>query len=225
TFRMRQSDGVRTLLFVLTFAAGLVRPSYADGFKIEVMGGSALNLPSPLVVRQDGFPDIRVDSAHYDTRPFGYYPYYSWRIGYWKNNRAWEVQQIHHRMFLTNPPPEITVFAIHFGYNYFLAGRAWQHKGFLYHLSAGPIITNPENTVRGRNFRSEPGFLDADANYFSGIGAHFAVGRELRLTNHFHLVGEAAFTRGFAWRVPVADGSANVANRALHGHLGLAVTF
>ena len=214
--------GPLTLAFLLL---GAIRPSYADGIALEVMGGSAVNFPSSLVVRQYGFPAIRVSGASYETRPFGPdFPYYAWRLSYWRGTGAWELEHIHHRLFLTNPPPEIEFFAVHFGYNYLLLGRAWKHNGFVYRIGAGPIVTNPESTVRGRRFRSASSFLDV-SNGFSGIGTRVAVGRDLHLTDHFYLLGEASFTAGFAWRVPVADGSANVPNRALHGHLGVGVNF
>src|SRR5262245_42964914 len=130
-------------------AAGLIsllaaNPSAAE-IKGEFFGGSAISFPSTLVVHQDGFPDLRVPGAEWETRPFGNFPYYSWRLAYWRGNKGWELQHIHHRIFLTNPPPEITTFAVHFGYNYFLFGRGWRDQhGFLYHVGAGPIVTNPE---------------------------------------------------------------------------------
>jgi hypothetical protein len=189
------------------------------------MGGSAVNLPSPLTVRQRGFPDIHVGSARYDTRPFGpSFPYYAWRVTWWRANQGWEVEHIHHRVFLTNPPPEIQFFAIHFGYNYLLAGRVWKRDRFVYRVAAGPIVTNPESTVRGRRFRTEPGLFD-NGNYFSGVGTRAAVARTIPLANHLFLVGEGAFSAGFAWHVKIADGSANVPNFALHGHVGLGVSF
>lgn len=210
---------------MLTFLSlWTLKPCDADTLTVEVMGGSALNFRSPLVVRQDGFPDIRVPAARYDTRPFGSYPYYAWRVGLWDGNGAWEFEHIHHRLFLTNPPPEIEVFAIHFGYNYYLLGRASRIKGFVFRAGTGPIVTNPENTVRGQRFSPGPGFFDS-GSYVSGIGTRAAIGRQLNLTDHFFVVGEAVFTAGFAWRVPVSGGSANVPNRALHGHVGLGVSF
>src|SRR5262245_30537642 len=88
----------------------------AQAFTFDFMGGTAVNFPTPLLVHQTGFPDIRVPSAHYDTKALGpYYPYYSWRIGLWRGDGAFEFQHIHHRMYLTNPPPEIQFFAIHYG--------------------------------------------------------------------------------------------------------------
>lgn len=210
---------------VLTLAVSLgASHAGADTVTLELMGGSAINLPSPLTVQQSGFPAIRVSRARYETRPFGSYPYYTLRLGVWRGDGAWEVEHIHHRLFLTNPPPEIKVFAVHYGYNYFLLGRAWKRSGFTYRVGAGPLFTNPESTVRDRQFVSRASFLDG-GYYFSGLGTRAAVGRTLRLTNHLFLVGEGSFTAGFAWSVPIADGSASVPNFAVHGHLGIGVAF
>jgi hypothetical protein len=139
-------------------------------------------------------------------------------------NVAWELELIHHRLFLTNPSPEISVFAVHYGYNYFLFGRAWKKGGIVYRLGAGPILTSPESTVRGQQFQRRQTFLDT-GYYLSGIGTRVALGRELEVAKHFFLVGEGSLTAGSAWNVPVVDGSASVPNLAIHGHLGFGLRF
>jgi hypothetical protein len=109
------------------------------------MSGSAYNVPTPLTVQQSGYPEIRF-SAHYNTKPFGpYYPYYSWRASLWndRHDQAWEFTQVHHRLFLANNPPEIQYFAIHFGYNFYMAGHAWQRHGFIVHVDGGVLICSP----------------------------------------------------------------------------------
>src|SRR5262245_48757214 len=106
------------LLTILVLAVGA--PVSAQTMTVDVMAGSAYNVPTPLTVRQDGYPDLRI-TARYDTKPFGpYAPYYSWRLSVWNGDRAWEAQHVHHRMFLSNTTPEIESFSIHYGYNYFL---------------------------------------------------------------------------------------------------------
>src|SRR3970040_349567 len=95
-------------------------------FSLEFMTGTAFNFPTPLTVQQAGQPDIHL-TAEYDTKPFGpSTPYYAWRASLWEGAGAWEVGQVHHRLFLKNPPPEIEYFAVHYGYNLFYLGRAWQ---------------------------------------------------------------------------------------------------
>lgn len=202
-----------------------VSSSPAESLSVEIMGGSALNFPTPLTIHQDGYPDLQIN-ANYDTKPFGpYTAYYSWRIGLWDKDQAWEISQVHHRIFLTNPPPEVQFFAIHFGYNYFFFGHAWDRGGLIYHLALGPIIANPENTVRDqRLITAGTGLFDAGYD-FSGIGAEISLSKNLYLTPNFFGVLEVGFIAGWAWWVPVVDGFADVPNMALHGHLGTGYSF
>ena len=217
----------RWIPFLATLTVALTRPAPlpAQTLKLELMGGTAVNFITPLTVHQDGYPDIHT-SANYDTKPFGpFAPYYSWRVGLWNGDDAWEFSQIHHRLFLTNPPPEIQYFAIHFGYNYFFFGHAWKKGGLIYHLGLGPIVTNPESSVRNQ-VRQEVGTGIFDAGYyFSGIGMEAAVEKDIYFTKNAFVVVEGAFTAGFAWWVPIANGYADVPNFALHGHLGIGYDF
>ena len=61
--------------------------------------------------------------------------------------------------------------------------------------------------------------------YYSGLGVATAVEKTFHFTSHAFFVTEVAFSTGFAWSVPIANGSANVRNVALHGHLGLGYEF
>jgi hypothetical protein len=221
--RVRRSP-VPCLLILLSCC--VVSPVGAQTFTFEALGGSAYNLPTPLTVQQNGFPDLRF-SAHYDTKPFGpYYPYYSWRASFWnaEHTQAWELTQVHHRLFLANNPPEIQFFAIHFGYNFYMAGHAWKRGKFIYHVDGGILICSPENTVRGRVLSTQgTGILDSGYT-LAGGGGEVAVSRDFRLATHFSIVGDAALLVGRA-RVPVADGSATVPNVGLHGKGGIKVNF
>src|SRR5205809_626858 len=106
----------RFLCLVLALLAP--RVAVAQKLTIDLMSGSAYNVPTPLTIRQDGFPVIRF-TAHYRTRPFSpLAPYYSWRVDFWNHAKtgAWEVQQVHHRLFLANTTDEVQRFEIHYGY-------------------------------------------------------------------------------------------------------------
>lgn len=188
------------------------------------MTGTAINFPTPLIVRQSGYPDIDTQ-AHYDTKPFGPdLPYYAFRIGRWNGDSAWEFGQVHHRLFLADPPPEIQYFAIHYGFNYFLLGRAWKRDGFVFHLGVGPIVTNPATIVRGQR-RTIGGWLFDGGYYVSGVGAEAAAERDVHISENTFLVFEMALTAGNAWSVPVAHGYAEVPNIALHFHFGIGHDF
>jgi hypothetical protein len=209
-----------SLLLVLACAV----PSQAQSVTVDLMGGTAYNVPTPLTIQQAGFPDIHL-TAHYDTKAFGpFAPYYSWRLDLWSKDGAWEVQQVHHRLFLSNTTPEVQFFAIHFGYNYFLAGRAWRTHDFVMHASGGVIVANPDNVVRGKNLNAQ-GPNAVDVGYrLSGVGAALAVSRQIALGTHVYLVADGGLIVGRA-SVPVVDGSASVPNVGLHGHLGVGFAF
>jgi hypothetical protein len=210
------------IIFLLFVVAGSGR---AENLSLEIMGGSALNFPTSLTIHQSGYPDLQFN-ANYDTKPLGpYTAYYSWRVGLWNKDQAWEIQQVHHRIFLTNSPPEVQFFAIHFGYNYFFFGHAWRKGGLIYHLGIGPVITNPENTVRGQKlYTAGTGLFDQGYD-FSGIGAEASLSKNIYLNPNLFAALEVAFIAGWAWWVPVADGYADVPNMAVHGHIGMGYCF
>jgi len=218
---------MRTVLTLATLACcAVAADARGQSVSVEAFAGSAYNLPTPLTVQQDGFPDIRI-TARYDTRPFGpYAPYYSWRVSLWNADRtaAWELGQLHHRLFLTNNPPEIDQFEIHYGYNFFFVGRAWTGAGFVYHLDGGVLICNPANIVRGQQLDTRGTGLFGAGYSVSGGGAVLAVSREIDLVGNLFASANAGLLIGRA-RVPVVDGSAAVPNVSLHGQIGLGLRF
>jgi hypothetical protein len=203
---------------------GCPAPARSQSVTVDLMGGTAYNVPTPLTIQQTGFPDIHL-TAHYDTKPFGpFAPYYSWRVDVWSKDSAWEVQEVHHRLFLSNTTPEVQFFAIHYGYTYFLVGRAWRTHGFVVHASGGLIVANPDNIVRGKHLNGQdPNALDVGYR-LAGGGAALAVSRQIALGTHVYLLADGGLLAGRA-SVPVIDGSASVPNVGLHGHVGVGFAF
>jgi hypothetical protein len=195
-------------------------PGSCQTFTLELLTGTAWNFPSPLSIRQEGHPDLRVD-ASYDTKPFGpETPYYAWRASLWDANGAWEIGQVHHRLFLKDPPPPIDHFAVHFGYNYFHLGRSFRIGDHLLHLNGGVIVTSPESRIRGLELRT-PGDVFDGGYYLSGLGLQASVSRNFPFARDWFLVTEASLLAGFAWWVPVAQGWADVPTLGLHGRFGV----
>jgi hypothetical protein len=197
----------------------------AEGFSVEVMTGTAYNFPTPLTVHQAGYPDIQL-TAHYDTEPFGpYTPYYVFRLSLWDHDQAWEFEQVHHRLFLTNLPPEIQDFSIHYGYTYFLLGHAWKMGDYILHLDAGAVVSSPENIVRGQPFQTyNRGLLDS-GYYLSGLGAQVAVSRNFEVWKSVFVLADVGLIGGWAWWVPISNGSADVPTLGLHFHFGTGIGF
>ncbi len=213
-------------MWIGLLAAGTSRPVYAQRFTFEALGGSAYNIPTPLTIQQNGYPDLRF-TAHYDTKPFGpYWPYYSWRGSMWNEARdaAWEISQVHHRIFLSNNPPEVQAFAVHFGYNFYMFGRALKRAGFIYHVDGGVLICNPESTVRDQTLHTLGTGIFGQGYTLAGVGGQVAVSRTFDLTRRIFLSGNMSLMAGRA-RVPIADGTATVPNLSLHGQIGAGYRF
>jgi hypothetical protein len=211
---MRSSPIILCLcLFVLP--AGLAAE---DGWVLQVSVGAVENLETSLEIRQEGFEAIELD-ADYESRPFEGPLYYSFRGGWWRGRGGWELELIHQKLFLQNPPPEVQYFAISHGYNLVTVNRAWERRGLIWRLGAGAVIAHPENEVRGRVLASEdtnlPGgyqlagpVLQAAAEKRFGLGEHWFLGLEGKVS-------------GALAQVPVAGGEAEVPNVAFHALLGI----
>jgi hypothetical protein len=211
----------RSILLAL-FASALALPAAAiaedNGWVFQGSVGAVANLETSLEIRQDGFETIELD-ADYETRPFESPLYYALRAGWWRGRGGWELELIHQKIFLQDPPPEIQGFAISHGYNLLTINRAWEARGLVWRLGAGAVIAHPENQVRGR-------VLDPDDTNLSGgyhlTGPSLQAGAEKRFALgerwFVGLEGKATVARAV---VPVAGGEAEVPNVALHALLGI----
>jgi len=206
----------RLCLLVLLGLAG--RPaSAAAQIELQAFLGSAVSAPSPLSIHQEGQPNLRF-TAHWATRPFLDTWYYAGRIGLWKGNRGWLLDFTHHKIYLTNPPPEVQRFRITNGMNIFTLSRGFRRGRLTYALGAGPVITYPRNTVRGDKLDEDRGFLSG--YYLSGGSLMASVTRRFPLMTGFFLSLDSRLSASYV-RVPVVHGHAGVPNVALHVHAGL----
>ncbi|MGH7515098.1 MAG: hypothetical protein ACREOQ_19510 [Gemmatimonadales bacterium] len=206
----------RCALLLLVALAGRATPVRAQ---VELQGflGSSVSLPTPLTISQEGEPDIHF-TAHWATRPWLDTWYYGGRIGVWSGNRGWLLDYTHHKIYLTNRPPEVQRFRITNGMNLFTVSRGFRHGLLSYAIGAGPVITFPVNRIRDRRLPEKRGFLGG--YLLSGGNLMASATRQFPLTDglFFSLDGRLSATYV---RVPVAGGHASVPNLALHFHAGL----
>lgn len=178
--------------------------------------GSAYNFPMPLRVSQEGHPDIET-TARYDTNALSSFAwYYDLRAGRWKDGKAWELETQHHKIYLSNGPPEIDRFSVSHGYNLNTLNRAWLLKDFIFRLGGGFVITHPETVIRGREYIGGgiKGF------HLSGLTAQAGAERRFDLSDRMFLSLEAKLTASYA-EIPVSGGEASVPVTALHGLIGI----
>jgi len=193
-----------------------------ESWTFEAFLGSAYNFKTPLTIRQSGQDDIKLN-ARYDEGWLEGSPYYAWRIAKWKGNRAWELELIHHKLYLDNEPPEVQHFEISHGYNLITVNRAWKHKGLIYRLGAGVVITHPEMVIRGKELSPNQGIFN-EGFYLSGPTAQAAVQKRFYIRKKLFFTVEGKLTASYA-HTPIQDGYADVPNVAVHGVFGLGYEF
>jgi hypothetical protein len=196
---------------VSPFDPGFARPARFHPY-ISAATGLQYNVPLRLVIRQSGQPDIRL-TAHFDTRPFSEVPYYDVKVGMARSHWAFELELVHHKLYLANRPTEVDTFEITHGYNPILLNTAMEKWGIAFRAGAGIVLTHPQTTVRGLQFPETGGILGW---YVSGPAAQIGVSKQLDLSPHFFAGVEGKLVGAWA-RVPIAEGSADVPNLSLHG--------
>jgi hypothetical protein len=193
------------------------RPAVACAqVELQSFFGSSVSLPTPLTITQQGHPDLDF-IAHWATRPFLDTWYYAGRLGVWSGDRGWLFDFTHHKVYLTEGPPEVQKFRITNGMNMFTISRGFRDGNFSYALGAGPVITFPINRVRDQKLESGRGFW---GGYFlSGGHVMASATRQFPVAVGFFLSVDGRVSASYV-RVPVAGGHASVPNLALHFHVG-----
>jgi hypothetical protein len=213
----------RSAFRVASILAGLAlaSPVGAD-WSFELLTGSAHNFETALRIRQSGFPELRLE-GRYETRPFSGSPYAAGRIGYWKGHGGWEVQLLHHKLYLDYATAEVERFEVTHGYNLLTFGYARLVRSWALRGGAGIVIAHPESSVRRRTivgFGAPRGLGQGVA----GPTVELAVARRWTPGRRWLFSAEVKLTRSWAV-VPVGDGEADVPNLALHGLLGFGLRF
>jgi hypothetical protein len=207
----------RGLAIALALALLLPTGRRADAWTLAGGVGGAKSLPTPLSIEQEGFPPIEL-SARYDNRPFDSPPHWMLRLSARVEGGIWELQYLHHKLYLSNRPAEVERFDVTHGYNILTLGRAWPRGAFQLRIGVGVVIAHPESTVRGRRFGPEEGIFGLD-QYLTGPAVALGASREFRLGRRVFVAAELQVTAAHA-RVPIQGGSASAPNVALHFLLG-----
>ncbi len=210
------------VLIMLIFTIGVVQAE--SQWTLEIFLGDANSFQSPLGIYQDGEDPILFDKAEYETRPNVESPYYSVRVAKWVGDKAWEMEIVHHKLYLVTDHPDIQHFEITHGYNQITLNRAWKYKGLIWHLGGGFIFAHPETEIRNKE-NPVPRYKPFDTNFYvAGPTGQAAVSKKIKLYGDVSAVLEGKFTASYA-RIPVADGHAEVPNSAVHWLYGLSYDF
>jgi hypothetical protein len=194
-----------------------IRARAQDRFRAEIFGGSAWSIPTTLTIDQSGEERLSF-RAHWETRPFEDAPYYAVRVALWGGRRGWELQLLHHKIYLTNPPPEIDYFEVSHGWNILTIQRAIRGRLLDWRAGAGAVITHTEGRIRGREV--DPGGGIFGGYHLSGAGALVGAGKSFSFSRRFFATAEGQLTFSAA-RIPIRTGHVRTANVAFHVLFGL----
>ena len=202
------------IIFLVTFFVSRLVAGQESYWSFEIQGGIPLNIPAPLVIRQDGEATLRI-TARYRAEPFVSPGFYIYRGGRWKDNKAWEIEFAHHKLFLDNMPPEVEEFSISHGYNLLTVNRAFNKtlfKKFDYvlRLGAGAVIAHPETTIRGLSLDQGKGMFGA-GYYITGPVLNITVAKRIYFLDPLFINLELKFNPSVSW-VPIEQGQATVWN-------------
>jgi hypothetical protein len=182
------------------------------GWSVEGFLGGAWNLPTRLTIRQDGQPDI-VATARYSTHGLRLPVYYAARAGRWGPGSGWELELLHHKLYLDEPPALVQHFEVTHGFNLVSVLRGWREGAIRLRAGCGAVVAHAESEVRGARLR-HGGNLPG-GYHLAGLAVQAAGGRRFGSARGPFAVVEVKLTAALA-RVPVASGSASVPNLAVH---------
>lgn len=213
----------RLFLILLFLATRYVSAQEKSIWSVEMHGGFPINIPLPLTIKQSNQPDIKL-TAQFSSEPFVPPVYWVFRISKWKNNKAWEFEMMHQKLYLKNTTPEVQYFSITHGYNQLMVNRAFKFnlfkdKEFIFRGGAGIVLAHPENMVRGKDLDQEQSFSKL-GYYVAGPTINLALAKQISIFNRLYLNVEIKNNTSFA-KIPVADGNALVWHSAFEFIAGL----
>lgn len=215
-FPQQQRIARRALPIILLVILAACLPYHAVAeepvWRIEACTGSAFSFGTTLTIDQTEAPDLKIP-ADYETKPFTSAPYSTWRVSRWNHSRGWEVELLHHKIYLQNNPPGVATFRIANGYNMLFVNHARETGPFVFRAGAGAVIAFPVANIND---------VITDGGYqLAGFAFQGAIGKRFYLHDRFFLSLEGKFTAAHA-KVDLKDGAhATAPNVALHGTAGI----
>ncbi|GFE82878.1 hypothetical protein GCM10011487_48780 [Steroidobacter agaridevorans] len=207
---------------MLLLACGLfparVATAAQSHWSVELLVGEAYNARSTTRIEQGALGRLST-SGDYETRGLEAPFHYAWRISRWQGNSAWELQLLHHKLYLKNPPDGVDSLSVSHGFNIVSFNRAWESGGWRFRAGVGPVVTHAEANIAGTAY---------DGPYeLAGAAVLVGVGHRLDLGPHFYLLGEVSASLGWIDAHPRGDPDLEIGirNPALHAELGAGYRF
>jgi len=199
------------IFFILTFIISFLKIN-SQSLYFELNGGWSGNLPSRLVIKQNGYSDINFVAKYY-SEPFISPVYWLWRFYYLTDScSGWSFEAVHHKIYLKNNPPEVQHFGISHGLNLLIINRIFYIKHRLsLNIGIGTVLAHPENEVRGKALKEKGNGIFGMGYYFSGVASNFSVSYKFLESKRLHINVEARMNVSYSI-VPIVDGKAYLPN-------------
>jgi hypothetical protein len=188
------------------------------GWSAEVLIGDAYDMTSRTHIHNAHTSDSAF-GGDYETRGLEGPVHYSLRVTRWNQDRGWELELLHHKLYLRNRPESVEALSISHGFNIVTLGRIYAIDPWRFRLGIGPVIAHPEARIAGVSYGGD--YELAGAAAVGGVGAAF------NLSARWSIVGEIAATYGYANVHPGGqpDLRFSVQNPAIHAQVGIGYRF
>jgi hypothetical protein len=186
-------------------------------WSLEIATGVVTNIKTNLTIEQDGEDKIKL-KADYETKPFDDPYYYLIRLSRSTESSGWEIQFLHHKLYLKNATDEIQHFEISHGYNIFTLNRAFHSLPITVRVGGGFVLPHTESRIRGKT-DSGGGGIFGTGYRITGPALLVGGSKALRLSSRWFINPELQVSAAWA-KVPVADGHATAPNIAIHFLIG-----
>jgi hypothetical protein len=187
-------------------------------WSFEALVGDAYSFDSRTRVRHEALGRSSVN-GDYETRGLEGPLHYAWRIGRWQDDKGWELQLLHHKLYLQHPPSPIEALSVSHGFNIATINRAFGFDGWRARVGVGPVITHAEARIAGTSYNGP--------YELAGAAALVGAGRSIALTSNLYVLGEISATFGYIEANPggTPDLEFSIRNPALHAQIGLGYRF
>lgn len=182
---------------------------------VQIGTGTAHSFDTTLTIEETGKSPFSF-SADYDTHPLRPSPYYAVRIGKWNHKSGWEIELIHHKLYLNNLRPPIQSFRITNGYSFLLGNYAREYHGFILRGGAGALIAYPITTIDG--------VFTSGGYQLSGFAVQGSVEKKFFLLKNVFLSVEGKLTYAHP-KIDINNGTLTVPNVAIHGVVSIGYEF
>jgi hypothetical protein len=187
-------------------------------WSLETLLGDAINLDSRTHIQYAQSTPIALN-GDYETRGLEAPPHYTVRVARWDRERGWELQLLHHKIYLRNRPPEVEALSVSHGFNIVSLNRAYRVDRWRFRIGVGPVIAHPEARIGGVSY--------GGPYELAGVAGLGGVDTTLDLSPHFALLAELTATFGYIEVHPHGsdDLTFSVRNPALHAQVGVSYRF